>query len=64
VEGMDALKPIVYQYFANLFTSEVNDLDSAMMDKIQMRVTQGMNERLLAPFSAEEVKKVLLLMVT
>jgi hypothetical protein len=37
--------------------SEVNELDPAMMDKIMPRVMDLMNEKSLAPFSAEDVKK-------
>jgi hypothetical protein len=37
--------------------SEVNELDPAMMDKIMPRVTDLMNEKLLAPFTPEDVKK-------
>jgi hypothetical protein len=57
VEGTDSLKPIIFQYFANLFTFEVYNLDLVMMDKIQPSVTQAMIEKLLAPFSPEDVKK-------
>jgi hypothetical protein len=56
-EGTDQLKPLIYHYFANLFMSEVNELDPAMMDKIMPRVTDLMNEKLLAPFTPEDVKK-------
>jgi hypothetical protein len=34
-----------------------------MMDKIQPRVTQAMNEKLMAPFSPKDVKKVVLALV-
>jgi hypothetical protein len=37
--------------------SEVDALDPGMMDMIQPRVTELMNEKLLAPFSPEDVKK-------
>jgi hypothetical protein len=57
VEGTAALKPIVLQYFANLFTSEVQETDPAFLEKIQPRVSHLMNEKLLAPFSPEDVKK-------
>jgi hypothetical protein len=57
VDGTAALKPIVLQYFANLFTSEVQVTDPELLEKIQPRVTVHMNERLLAPFSPEDVKK-------
>jgi hypothetical protein len=56
-EGTNQLKPLIFHYFANLFMSEVNELDPAMMDKILPRVTDLMNEKLLAPFTPEDVKK-------
>jgi hypothetical protein len=57
VEGTEALKPLIFQYFSNLFSSEVNELDPEVLEKIQPRVSQEMNEKLLAPFSVEDVKK-------
>jgi hypothetical protein len=56
-EGTDQLKPLIFHYFANLSMSEVNELDPTMMDKIMPRVTDLMNEKLLAPFTPEDVKK-------
>jgi hypothetical protein len=58
VEGASALKPIILEYFSGLCTSEVNAVDPAVMEKVQRKVTAEMNEKLLAPFSAEDVKKV------
>jgi hypothetical protein len=55
VEGIEALKPIIFDYFANLFSSEVSSTDAAVLDKIQTKVTPEMNDRLLNPFSAEDV---------
>jgi hypothetical protein len=57
VEGTENLKPLISDYFTNLFTSEVQATDPALLQKIQPKVDQLMNERLLAPFTAEEVKK-------
>ena len=57
VEGTDLLKLLIQNYFANLFTSEIDVIDPAVLEKVQPRVTQEMNAKLLAPFSAEEVKK-------
>jgi hypothetical protein len=57
VEGTEMLKPLILSYFTNLFTSEVQATDPAVLDKIQPRITEAMNERLLAPFIAEDVKK-------
>jgi hypothetical protein len=39
VEGTELLKPLVFQYFANLFSSEVNGVDPAMLEKIQPKVS-------------------------
>jgi hypothetical protein len=60
LEGMEALKPLIFQYFSNLFSYEVNELDPEVLEKIQPRVSQELNEKLLAPFSAEDVKKAAL----
>jgi hypothetical protein len=57
VEGTQMLKPLVFQYFSNLFSSEVQDTDPAFLEKITPKVTNLMNERLISPFSAEDVKK-------
>jgi hypothetical protein len=40
VEGTEALKPLILQYFTNLFSSEVHDTDAALMDKIHPKVTE------------------------
>jgi hypothetical protein len=60
VEGSESLKPLVFQYFSNLFASEVQDTDPAFLDKITPKVTNLMNKGLIAPFSTEEVKKATL----
>jgi hypothetical protein len=57
VEGTSALKPIILEYFSSLFTSEVDAVDPAVLEKVHRKVTAEMNEKLLAPFSAEDVKK-------
>jgi hypothetical protein len=57
VEGTAMLKPLVFDYFTNLFTSEVQYTDPALLEKIQTKVNDDMNERLTAPFTAEDVKK-------
>jgi hypothetical protein len=58
------LKPIVFDYFSNLFTSKVQAVDPALLEKILPRVTEEMNIKLRAPFTAEEVKKRLSVLVT
>ncbi|XP_071676904.1 uncharacterized protein [Lolium perenne] len=57
VEGTSALKPIILQYFTDLFSSEINEVDPAVLNKVTPRVTSIMNDKLLAPFSADDVKK-------
>jgi hypothetical protein len=59
VEGTDALKPLVLNYFTNLFMSEVQETDLEFLEKVQPRVNQRMNEKLTAPFMAEDVKKAM-----
>jgi hypothetical protein len=34
VEGTKPLKPLIFQYFSNLFTSEVQETDPAVLEKI------------------------------
>jgi hypothetical protein len=53
------LKPLVFQYFPKLFLSEVQDTDPAFLEKITPKVTNLMNERLISPFSAEDIKKAI-----
>ena len=42
LEGMGALKPHIKGYFSNLFTSEVNYVDPAVINKVQTKVTDQM----------------------
>jgi hypothetical protein len=58
VQGTEQLKPLILNYFANLFTSEVHAIDQNLLEKIHPRVDDSMNEALLSPFSADDVKKV------
>jgi hypothetical protein len=55
VEGTALLKPMILDYFSSLFTSEVDEVDPAVIEKVQTKVTTQMNESLLAPFTPEEV---------
>jgi hypothetical protein len=57
VEGTNALKPVILQYFTNLFTLEINAVDPEVLNKVKPRVTSLMNDNLLAPFSVDDVKK-------
>ena len=52
VEGPELLKPLILQYFSNLFTSEVQFTDPTVLDKVQPKVTEQTNEKLLAPFTS------------
>jgi hypothetical protein len=45
------------QYFSNLFTSDGIVVDQGFLDKIILKVTDDMNERLIAQYTAEDVKK-------
>jgi hypothetical protein len=57
LEGTDNIKPLVLDYFTNLFASGNNVIDPNFLEKISPRITSEMNSKLLAPFTAEEVKK-------
>nr|XP_051210869.1 uncharacterized protein LOC127328299 [Lolium perenne] len=54
---MALLKPMILEYFSSLFTLEVDEVDLVVMEKVHKKVSTQMNERLLAPFTPEEVKK-------
>jgi ribonuclease HI len=54
-----AMRNIVQNYFENLFTSEVGEPDPSVLADVNRAVTQDMNMGLMAPFTAEEVKKAL-----
>jgi hypothetical protein len=58
-EDRDAMCSTVHSYFSDLFTSEVLEPDDLVFNDIQRLVTDEMNVGLLAPFTAEEVKKAL-----
>jgi hypothetical protein len=47
VEDSD-LKPLIFDYFANLFTLEVNGTYFRFLEKIQPQVTNVMNEQLMS----------------
>jgi hypothetical protein len=42
----DQLKPLIFDYFSNLFTSEVTMTDPAFLEKITPRISAAMNEKL------------------
>ena len=58
-ENIDEMNVMVKEYFANLFTSEVQEVDQGVLMNVNRRVTTDMNKVLMAPFSREEVKKAL-----
>jgi hypothetical protein len=58
-EDRDAMCGLVHNYFVSLFTSENVDPDEEALVDVPRRVTDDMNRGLMAPFTAEEVKKAL-----
>jgi hypothetical protein len=58
-EGKEQLNPMISEYFAGLFATEVVEPDPALLDKVVPRVTNEMNENLQRPYTAGEVKKAL-----
>jgi hypothetical protein len=50
---------LVSDYFAGLFTTEVDEPDPDLIEKVIPRVSREMNEELLKPYSGDEVKKAL-----
>jgi hypothetical protein len=59
VEGCPALNPMISQYFAGLFSTEIDEPDLELLQKVTPKVNDTMNEQLMRPYSAEEVKKAL-----
>ncbi|KAK1698887.1 hypothetical protein QYE76_015584 [Lolium multiflorum] len=45
------------RYFDNLFSTENNVVDPEFLERISPKVTQLMNENLIAPFTGEDVKE-------
>ena len=58
-EDRDTIKLLVQNYFMNLFSSEVAQVDPAVLGDVASKVTGSMNQDLLAPYTREEVKKAL-----
>jgi hypothetical protein len=50
---------MVKDYFGTLFTREVLDVEDGVLNDVDRRVTNEMNQALLEPFTREEVKKAL-----
>lgn len=51
-EGTACLNPLISEYFAGLFTTEIDEPDPAFIEQVVPRVSEGMNEELLKPYSA------------
>ena len=58
-EDAEHMNMMVKEFFTNLFTSEVHEVDQEVLRDVNRRVTTDMNHILLAPFSREEVKNAL-----
>jgi hypothetical protein len=50
---------MISQYFAGLFSTEIDEPDLELLQKVTPKVNDTMNEQLMRPYSVEEVKKVL-----
>ena len=61
IEGSSSLNPMISQYFAGLFSIEVEEPDPELLAKVVPRVDANMNDELLKPYTAEEVKMALFL---
>lgn len=59
VEGNDNLRPLVRDYFRNLFTSSSAEIDHGLLSSVKPVVTNNMNEFLVAPYTREDVRKAL-----
>lgn len=57
MEGMEDLNSHIQDYFSNLFTLEVQHTDPVVLQRVQRKVSDQMNSMLLAPFSADDVRK-------
>ena len=53
------MKNHIMGYFSNLFTSEVSHPNLEVLSLVERKVTDEMNDALLAPYTAEEVRKAL-----
>ena len=55
----DQLNPVITDYFTNLFSTEQNILDPDFLNKIDPKVTPDMNDRFIAPFTVDDVRKAM-----
>jgi hypothetical protein len=58
-EEIAYLNPMISGYFAGLFSTEVEEPDPNLLDMVVPRVSENMNEALMQPFSADDVKHAL-----
>ena len=58
-EDVGVMCNIVHNYFENLFSKEVGEVEQNILADVHRRVSPEMNTLLNAPFSREEVKKAL-----
>jgi hypothetical protein len=49
VEGCPALNPMISQYFAGLFSTEIDEPDLELLQKVTPKVNDTMNEQLMRP---------------
>lgn len=56
LEGTD-VRPMILDYFVNLFSSEVHETDPNLLAKVHTHVTVEMNDMLLSPCTTKDVKK-------
>ena len=59
LEDNESMRSLISDYFQHLFSSEVGLPDDRVLNKVKHCVTDYMNETLLAPYTAEEVKQAL-----
>ena len=58
-EGTAYLNPLVSDFFAGLFTTEIEEIDPGLLEKVIPCISAEMNDSLVKPYTAEEVKKAL-----
>jgi hypothetical protein len=57
VEEQGQIESLANNYFASLFSAGIHVADEAVLQKVQPRVNQRMNNLLMTPYTREEVKK-------
>ena len=59
LEYNESMRSLISDYFQHLFSSEVGVPDDRVLNKVKHYVTEYINETLLAPYTAEDVKNAL-----